>query len=473
MTTEIRPQPGPQEAFLSTPADIAIYGGAAGGGKTYAILMEPLRHMAVAGFGAVIFRREATQITNEGGLWDTAGNLYPQVGAKPKVSPNRMFQFPSGARVTFGHLNGELDVLNWQGAQIPLIQFDELTHFELSQFFYMLSRNRSECGVRPYVRATTNPDSTSWVAEFIAWWIDQDTGLPIPERAGVLRWFVRIDEEVMWADSPAELAARYGVPEADAKSVTFIPASVTDNQILLKKDPGYLANLKSLSRVERARLLDGNWKVKAASGAYFKRHEVTILPVAPTDCVDVCRAWDLAATIPTDADPDPDWTAGVKIGRRPNGRFVVLDVRRDRLRAADVRALIRRTAEADGRSVRVRLPQDPGQAGKDQGESLVSLLAGYVAKARPVVGDKETRVEPFASQWQAGNVDVVVGPWNEAYFAEMEPFPMKGVHDDQVDASGDAFAELDTQSTQAETRIARPSYEGFSYGDLGHLSRMG
>lgn len=471
--TEIRPQPGPQEAFLSTPADIAIYGGAAGGGKTYAILLEPLRHMAVPGFGAVIFRRESTQITNPGGLWDTSAKLYPLTGGVPKKTPALQYQWPSGARVTFGHLNGELDVLNWQGSQIALICFDELTHFSRAQFFYMLSRNRSECGVRPYVRATTNPDSDSWVADFVSWWIDQDTGMPIPERAGALRWFVRIDDAVMWADSPAELAARYGVPQADAKSVTFIPASVTDNQILLRQDPGYLANLKSLSRVERARLLDGNWKVKAASGAYFKRHEVTILPVAPTDCVEVCRAWDLAATIPTDAAPDPDWTAGVKIGRRPNGRFVVLDVRRDRLRAADVRALIRRTAEADGRSVRVRLPQDPGQAGKDQAESLISALAGYIAQARPVVGDKVTRVEPLASQWQAGNVDIVAGPWNEPFLAELEAFPLKGAHDDQVDAAGDAFAALDTQSTPAETRIARPSYEGLSYGDLGHLSRMG
>jgi predicted phage terminase large subunit-like protein len=441
MTVEIRPQPGPQETFLSSPADIAIYGGAAGGGKTWALLMEPLRHMAVKGFGAVIFRREATQITNQGGLWDAAGKLYPEIGGRPKVSPKLMYQFPSGARVTFGHLNAEAEVQSWQGSEIALICFDELTHFSRAQFFYMLSRNRSDCGVRPYVRATTNPDSESWVADFIAWWIDQETGLPIPERAGVLRWFARVDDEVVWADSPAELAARYGVQQADAKSVTFIPANVTDNQILLKKNPEYLANLKALARVEQARLLGGNWKVRAAAGAYFRRGEVLILPVAPRDIVATTRAWDLAATLPTDATPDPDWTAGPKIGLRSNGRYVVLDVRRDRLRADDVRTLIRQTAEIDGRGVRIKLPQDPGQAGKAQAESMVRMLAGFAVQASPVVGDKVTRAEPFAAQWQAGNVDIVAGHWNEAFLAELEAFP-DGKHDDQVDAAADAFASL-------------------------------
>src|SRR5436305_14925946 len=72
--------------------------------------------------------------------------------------------------------------------------FDELTHFTAHQFFYMVSRNRSTCGVRPYIRATCNPDADSWVADFLAWWIDPQTGLPIPERAGVLRYYIRVAE---------------------------------------------------------------------------------------------------------------------------------------------------------------------------------------------------------------------------------------------------------------------------------------
>lgn len=438
---EIRPQPGPQEAYLSTLADIAIYGGSAGGGKTFALLLEPTRNVANPDFGAVIFRRESTQITNEGGLWDTAMQLYPELGAIPRVAPRLMFRFPSKARVTFAHLNQDSDVLDWQGSQIPLLGFDELTHFTKTQFFYMLSRNRSTCGVRPYVRATCNPDADSWVAEFIAWWIDQNTGLPIPERAGVLRWFVRVGDVITWADSPDELVEQTGCEPADPKSVTFIPATVHDNPALLARDPGYLANLKALSRVDRERLLGGNWKIRAEAGLVFKRSEAVLLARVPEDVETKARGWDLAASVPTAEVPDPDWTAGVLLGKRRNGRFIVLDVKRDRKRAHDVRQMLTDTASADGVNTRIRLPQDPGQAGKDQAQGLVTLLAGYATHAVQPTGSKLARSNPISAQWQAGNVDVAPGPWREAFLTELEAFP-DGGHDDQVDALSDAFAEL-------------------------------
>ena len=96
-------------------------------------------------------------------------------------------------------------VLGFDGDPPATRRFDELTHFSAHQFFYMVSRNRSTCGVRPYIRATCNPDADSWVAEFLAWWIDQETGLPIPERAGVLRYYIRVSGKIVWADRPEEL----------------------------------------------------------------------------------------------------------------------------------------------------------------------------------------------------------------------------------------------------------------------------
>lgn len=462
-TRIVAPQPGPQEAFLSSSADIAIYGGAAGAGKTWAVLLEPLRHVTTnAEFSALFFRSTTVQIRNPGGLWDESRKVYPLAHGSPNSSLLE-WKWPGGGKVKMSYLEHESSVLDWQGAQIPLIIFDELTHFSKTQFFYLLSRNRSMCGVRPYVRATCNPDADSWVAEFISWWIDQETGFPIPERSGVVRWFVRIGDDLIWGDSRAELTAKYNNPllpedhedQVRPKSVTFVPGKLTDNRALMVADPDYKANLMALSRVERARLLDGNWKIRPAAGMYFKRTDITVVDSVPDDIVKIVRRWDLAATELTDASPDPDWTAGVKIGRRSNGRFIVLHVARDRLRAAKVRELVRRTAVMDSVSTYIGLPQDPGQAGKEQSESYVSDMAGFVVEVVRETGDKIVRAEPFASQWQNNNVDVLRAPWNEAFFAELEAFGDGKSHDDQVDAASGAFIMLSNSELSIWAALGR------------------
>lgn len=449
MKRVLRPQEGPQEIFLSTPADVAIYGGAAGGGKTYALLLECLRHTGNPRFGAVIFRRQSIQITQEGGLWDSSFEAYGGIkGALPKTSPRRHWRFRSGARINFAHIDGDKDLGKWQGSQIALIGYDELTHFTKRQFFYMLSRNRSNCGVKPYIRATCNPDVDSWVAEFISWWIDPNTGYPISERSGKIRYMVRSNEELIWADTKEELVSR-GIDENDIKSVTFIASTIEDNKILLQNDPGYLANLKALPLVERERLLNGNWKIKAAAGAYFKRTQVgNMLNELPNDIALWSRGWDLAATS-EDENGDPAYTSGVLIGKRRNGRYVVANVINMRLSASEVRKLVLMTAQTDratyGRVVQ-RLPQDPGQAGKEQAESYVKMLSGFLVKVLPESGSKESRAEPFAAQWQPGNVDVLIAEWNEMYFNQLESFP-ESKFKDMVDASSSAFNEIENGAT--------------------------
>jgi hypothetical protein len=220
--TTIAVQPGPQTEFLQTAADICIYGGAAGGGKTVGLILEPLRHVGrVANFTAVFFRRTTPQITNPGGLWDESQNFYPRLGGTPHLRAQE-WRWPRGGKIKFSHLQLATSVYDWQGAQITLICFDELTHFTAHQFFYLLSRNRSTCGVRPYIRATCNPDADSWVAEFLAWWIDPESGFPIPERAGVLRYYVRVAGKIMWADQPEDLMqhpAAAGDPSAGGRDL--------------------------------------------------------------------------------------------------------------------------------------------------------------------------------------------------------------------------------------------------------------
>lgn len=451
----LKPQQGPQETFLSTSADIAIYGGAAGGGKTYALLLEAVRHTGNPKFGAVIFRRQSIQITQEGGLWDSSYEVYGGIkGTVPKTSPRYHWKFRTGARVGFAHIDGDRDLEKWQGSQIVLIGFDELTHFTKKQFFYMMSRNRSASGIDPYIRATCNPDADSWVADFISWWIDQDTGYPIQERSGVIRYMVHMNDVISWFDTEDEgidFAKQSGLDEFKAKksvkSVTFIASTLQDNKILMENDPGYLANLLALTEVEKERLLNGNWKIKPSAGAFFKRTQIgDILTTIPNDIVAICRGWDLAAT-DEDENKEAAYTAGVLIAKRACGRFLVLDVVNRQLKAGEVRKLIMTTTKADNAkyrkycTVRQRLPQDPGQAGKEQAESYIEMLAGYSVVTRPESGSKESRAEPMAAQWQQGFFDVMEGEWNEAYFNQLESFP-ESKFKDMVDGGSSAFGEI-------------------------------
>jgi hypothetical protein len=278
-TTVIEPQQGFQYDFLKSEADIVIGGGAAGVGKTYALLLEAVRNIGIKDFGGVIFRRTTPQIRNEGGLWDTSVRIYPLINGIPRES-SLDWIFPNRVKIKFSHLEYESNVLDFQGSQIPFIGFDELTHFTKKMFFYMLSRNRSTCGIKPYIRATCNPDPDSWVAEFISWWIDQETGYPIPSRNGVLRYFIQDSDKIIWGDSKQDVVSRcphiFTLPEFKdvnpddlVKSVTFIAGSIYGNKKLLDVNPAYLGNLLSLDENEQLRLLKGNWKIRQDGSALY------------------------------------------------------------------------------------------------------------------------------------------------------------------------------------------------------------
>jgi hypothetical protein len=262
-TITIAPQEGPQTLASESDADILIYGGAAGGGKSWLLINQPLLHIKIPGFRGGIFRRTYPMIKGQGGLWDEARETYPLCGARMREGSDLDATFPSGANIAFLHLQHEKTKYDYQGHQFAYLAFDELTHFTETQFFYLLTRNRTKCGIRAYCRATCNPDAGSWVAEFLEWWIDDD-GFPIPERAGHVRFFVRNGErdEITWGETKQELIDQFPgeYDEDDIMSVTFIPAMLDDNPALLQKDPKYRAKLKAQPALERRRLEQGNWK---------------------------------------------------------------------------------------------------------------------------------------------------------------------------------------------------------------------
>jgi len=178
------------------------------------------------------------------------------------------------------------------------------------------------------------------------------------------------------------------------------------------------------------------------AGGAFKREWFEVVSELPAAARALqCRAWDLAGT-EENIKTDPDYTVGLKMFRDPvTGIFYIGDVRRGRYSPAGVEATIKTTATQDGYACRIRIPQDPGQAGKFQVRTFAGKLAGYPLSIEPEVGSKESRADPFAAQCEVGNVKLLRGDWNDTFLDELCVFP-KGSHDDQVDAATAAFRVL-------------------------------
>jgi predicted phage terminase large subunit-like protein len=408
--------------------------------KSFALLLEALRHIDNPDFGWVIFRRTYPQIKNEGGLWDESGKLFPLIGGHGKEGTLE-WDFPSGAKGKFAHMQYDKDKYSWQGSQIPYIGFDELTHFTESQFFYMLSRNRSTCGVKPYMRATCNPDADSWVKRFLAPWVSEKWPEGDKAASGEIRWFIRENGILRWL-SPGET-------HEDMYSVTFIEADVYDNPKLLEKDPDYIKRLKALPLVEQERLLKKNWSIRYEGGTKFKRGWFPVVTEVPGDVEKVVRYWDFAATeeIPANSQRDgPDYTASVKMGKRKEGafpRYVILHATWDRKSPGKVETLVKNTAQQDGKACKVFFEEEGGASGKSNTFTFkTKVLDGFSSEGIRSTGSKEVRAGPLSSQCEAGNVAILEGHWNDGFFDFLEPFPSAKVHDDVPDAASGAYTQL-------------------------------
>lgn len=429
----IEPQPGPQRLFLESAADIVVYGGAAGGGKSYALLLEAARHTRLPNYGAVIFRRTMKQVRNKGGLWDESMGLYPYLGGRPRQNILEWI-FRSGSTVKFDHLQHEKDKVSWQGSQVPLIAYDELTHFTDSQFFYLLSRSRSSCGIIPYYRATCNADANSWVKVFLAPWVDKKYQGK-PAKSGEIRWFIRDDDKLKWVPESTE----------DAMSVTFVAASVFDNKILLEQNPQYLARLRALNRVDRMRLLYGDWDIVEDGNMFMRAWFHIGGPSFPRN-LRLIRYWDQAASEVKEGT-DPDFTAGVLMGVEygPDGPippFYVIDVRSLRGTPGQVEKFIRDTALEDKLilgAVEIWMEQEPGSSGVNNIDNYRRrILPDFVFQGDKVTGNQVERVKPLSGATEQAKIRLVAGEWNQRFINQAVAYPGKG-HDDEIVAASGAY----------------------------------
>lgn len=451
----IGPNPGPQSELFSSAADITVYGGQAGGGKSYGVLLRMGVHAdKVPNYSGIIFRREMPMVTVGGGLWQESMGLYRAVFRAKPNSSNYTWTFPSGSTVQFRSLQYESDKQNYQGSQLHEFCLDEATHFTESQFWFLYSRLRrrgGESGGVPFNARcvlTCNPDPDSWIRRLIDWWIGED-GLAIPSLAGKKRFFARLGDDLVWSDSRADALAHVAhlpTEQQVAGSLRFIPAKLKDNP---KGDPTYASKLAVLPQVERERLLGGNWNVRPAAGSYFKRAYFPFED-GPVEVKRRVRGWDLAASEPTVDNPDPDWTIGVLVAELTDGTYLIEDVVGGQLSPAKVDKLLEDTAAADGLGVVQAFWQDPAQAGKAQRGYIAKLLRGYRVRFIVATEDKETYAGPVSSDAENGLFKARRGAWFERFMRVLEGFPVAKKKDD-VDALSRAHRELTKPSRDMKT----------------------
>jgi predicted phage terminase large subunit-like protein len=327
---------------------------------------------------------------------------------------------------------------------MPLIEVDEATEMSEYQFFYLFSRNRSTSGVVSRMRATVNPDPFSWVKVLLAPWVDDTWPADDRAKSGEIRWFVRKDDVITWVDADYP----------NAISLTFFEADLHDNKILMEKDPGYEASLDALPEFERRRLKEKDWNAKPSGKKFKREHFTTYFDDSPDlltllEIEKVARGWDKAATAVQKKNSrknGPDYTAGVKIGRRREGlfpRYVILDALWEQKDPGGVETLIQTTAEQDGRDCYIYIEQEGGSSGKQDIFNFVTkVLTGFAAEGIPSTGSKELRADTFAAQCKIGNVGMVRAWWNNGYLNFLCAFPDEAVHDDPVDASSLTFNQL-------------------------------
>lgn len=490
-----RPASPPQEKFLKSDADVIVYGGARGSGKTFTSLMRFLRWVHDDNFHAYVIRKNSTDMVGGGGAFDEAVKMFTQFDPRVEFTKKPMsIKFPhssghkrlTGADFTFIGLDGQAGKNALQGKQISAAMVDEATHLTLDEIEWIiqglrtLAKEPDGTPMKPSIWLTCNPDPDSYILEWIKDYylypegtiIDgvDVSGRPNPERNGDYRYFLKQGNDYVWAATYEELFDTYnhlyGFDPVTGKSLCqpmkfqFIGATVYDNPPLLKSDPAYLQKLLNLSRVEKERMLYGSWFAREEAGGHFKRAwvEPLLLEMPPEDqIVQRVRTFDLASSVPTESNPFPDWTAGTLWAKTKDGRYIIEHVERFQKRAGDVEQavldMVKKDMEFYKKNYKAYLPEDPGSAGKIAKQYWAKIFAEqgipiYFIKVSSANG-KMKNFEPFSAASQNGLVSVLKGDWNSMLFNELESFDGKrsssAKKDDMCDSTASGFNVLATK----------------------------
>lgn len=462
MSQEKRPVFAPRSEkqkliLMDEESDVLLCGGGAGGSKSYTCLMKALKYVQDPAARVVIVRESYPTLKLSGGLWDESHGIYSWFGGVPKIQ-RLTWEFPNGATIQFAALPD--NIKEWQGMQASHILVDESASFKESDILFLLSRLRSaKYKGHLNLTMTCNPDNASFLFKWVEYCLD-DEGIPKEGTEDIIRWFVNLDGLMCWGTSREELYEKHGAGKTLGVDFMpmrfrFIPLTVYDNPVLLKTNPGYLANLLAQPKVDQLRYLHGSWTAKDTGSLYFDRSWVKMVDYPPEGATGRVRAWDFAASEAT-STTSPDYSVGVKMSRDKYGTYCVEDVVRFQARTDKVLKTVIETAKDDGLGdCDVCIPIDPAASGKTAAHFYLKVLAenGVAAKTKSTTGHsgKMVRFKPLCALAESGALTVVKADWNDAFFMELENFKgdrsAKNSKDDQVDAAADAFVMLARQVT--------------------------
>lgn len=438
-----------QQVFLSLGKyREVLFGGAAGGGKSDALLMAALQYVDVPGYAALLLRKTWPDLVLPGAIMDRTRQWLEDTPARPKDG-GRVWLFPSGARIQFGYLQHDQQKYRYQSAEFQFVGYDELTQWkDESTYDYLFSRLR-----KPTINCMNC--KTSLTKKLNAWgkYVFQHRSLKYRLKESYCR--ANPDPKVLEQYPPASdgttifdvplrmraatnpggvgnewVKARFIDPNTRRKGTIFVPSKLNDNPSL---DESYRESLSYLNEVDRLRLLEGDWDVQEA-GEFFDRGDFHFIDGEPADIGRRVRYWDKAST-----QGGGDWTVGTLAGILPNGKVVIIDQVRFQGHPLTNEKRFRATAQADGLDVYIREEQEPGSSGV----SIIdhyrrNVVPGYMYDGIRSTGSKEARATAYSGAVKAGNVLVCKGQWNRDFLNEHEAFP-NGAHDDQVDSAAGAF----------------------------------
>jgi predicted phage terminase large subunit-like protein len=423
-----------QEAFLLLTQLEALYGGAAGGGKSVALLMAALQYCDVPAYHALLLRTSLNEFFLPGGLIDLSHDWL--AGTRASWSnEQKQWRFPGpgrngagGATLNFGYLDGINDVARYAGSSYSFLGFDELVRFEQPEYQRMFRVLRQPEGALPAA-----PDGTT-LAE-------------VPLRAR--------STSNPGGRGHSWVKNRFVDPTTRREGVIFLPAQIDDNPHLDRA--AYLHSLAALPGAERARLLHGDWEIPD-EGELFQRHWFEIVsPAQVPERTRAVRYWDLAATEPSNAAPDPDYTVGLRLDLDEQaGTYYVRHIVRTRKAPGAIERLVEQTAASDGRDVQIMLEEEPGAAGKHLSDRYKRhVLRPYSVRSHRPTGPKQVRAQPVAAAAENGLVKIVAGPHLHEFLDELCAFP-NSAHDDCVDALAGAHTALARGGTNI-LRLVRSS----------------